>query len=133
METRRVSVEHADHSRVVAERGGRGYVQHPYAFRGHEYEHRTYYFHGRAYDRFYRGYPYRGGYLEIYSPAFYYPLGLYGWVYNPWLAPVPYAWGWAGNPWYGYYGSYFFAPEPAPYSQRFGVAHGLYDFKLAPE
>jgi hypothetical protein len=28
---RRVEVERADHSRIVAERGGRGYVQHPYA------------------------------------------------------------------------------------------------------
>jgi hypothetical protein len=108
---RRVSVERPDHSRIVAERGGRGYVQHPYMFRGHEFAHRTYYFHGRAYDRFYRRYPYRGAYLEVYSPFVYYPVGFYGWVYNPWLAPVPYAWGWAGNPWYGYYGTYF-APEP---------------------
>jgi hypothetical protein len=108
---RRVSMERPDHSRIVAERGGRGYVQHPYMFRGHEFAHRTYYFHGRAYDRFYRRYPYRGAYLEVYSPFVYYPVGFYGWVYNPWLAPVPYAWGFAGNPWYGYYGSYF-APEP---------------------
>ena len=34
---RRVEVERPDHSRVVAERGGRGYVQgRPYAYRGHE-------------------------------------------------------------------------------------------------
>ncbi len=39
---RRVSVERADHSRIVAERGGRGYVQHPYTYHGHEYARRTY-------------------------------------------------------------------------------------------
>ncbi len=104
---RRVAVERPDHSRVVGERGGRGYVQRPYGFRGHEYGHRTYYYHGRAYDRFYRGYPYRGVYLDVYAPEYYYGPAFYGWVYNPWAAPVPYAWGWAASPWYGYYGFYF--------------------------
>ncbi|MGD1070792.1 MAG: hypothetical protein ABSB15_11680 [Bryobacteraceae bacterium] len=104
-------VDRADHSRVVAERGGRGYVQRPYSFREHEYAHRTYYAHGRAYDRFYRPYVYRGVALEVYAPVAYYPLGFYGWAYNPWLVPAPYAWGFAGNPWYGYYGVYF-APQP---------------------
>jgi hypothetical protein len=108
---RRVSLERPDHSRIVSERGGRGYVQHPYTFRGHEFAHRTYFAHGRAYDRFYRRYAYRGLYLEAYAPFVYYPAGFYGWVYNPWLAPVPFAWGFAGSPWYGYYGSYF-APDP---------------------
>jgi hypothetical protein len=109
---RRISVERADHSRVVAERGGRGYVQRPYTFRGHEYGHRTYYFHGRAYDRFYRPYLYNGIALDIYAPALYYPVGFYSYAYYPWAAPVPYAWGFAGNPWYGYYGGYF-VPAPA--------------------
>jgi hypothetical protein len=108
---RRVSVERADHSRVVAERGGRGYVQRPYGFRGHEYGRRTYYFHGRAYDRFYRPYLYNRIALDIYAPALYYPVGFYSYAYYPWGAPVPYAWGFAGNPWYGYYGGYF---VPAP-------------------
>jgi hypothetical protein len=49
--------------------------------------------------------------MEVYAPVRYYPAAFYGWVYNPWLAPAPYAWSWAGNPWYGYYGGYF-APEP---------------------
>ncbi len=80
--------EREDHSRVYAERGGHGYVQHPYAFRGHEYGARTYYENGHAYERFYRGYPYRGLYLEVYAPMAYYPVGFYGWAYNPWVAPV---------------------------------------------
>ncbi|HTW67758.1 MAG TPA: hypothetical protein VME17_24250 [Bryobacteraceae bacterium] len=112
--SRRVSVERADHSRIVAERGGRGYVQHPYRYHGHDFAHRTYYYHGRAYDRFYRGYYYHGAYVEMYAPGFYYQPAFYGWAYNPWAVPIAYpiaAWGWAGNPWYGYYGG-FFAPYP---------------------
>jgi hypothetical protein len=107
-------VERADHSRIVAERGGRGYVQHPYGWHGHEYGHRTYWAHGRAYDRFYAGYPYHGVYVEMYSPAFYYPPAFYGWAYNPWAVPIAYpvaAWGWGGAPWYGVYGG-FFTPFP---------------------
>ena len=44
-------------------------------------------------------------------PRFYYAPAFYGWAYNPWVAPVPYAWGFAANPWYGYYG-YYFTPYP---------------------
>jgi len=108
-------VERADHSRVVAERGRRGYVQHPYRFRGHEYGHRTYWAHGRAYDRFYARYPYHGVYVEMYSPAFYYPPAFYGWAYNPWAVPIAYpvaAWGWGVAPWYGVYGVGWFTPYP---------------------
>ena len=111
---RSVRVERADHSRIVAERG-RGYVQHPYGWHGHEYGHRTYWDHGRHYDRFYARYPYHGVYVEMYSPAFYYPPAFYGWAYNPWVAPIAYApaaWGWAGAPWYGVYGAAWFTPYP---------------------
>lgn len=108
---RRVAVERADHSRIVAERGGRGYVQRPYAFRGREYAHRTYYVNGRAYDRFYQRHFYAGVYMDVYAPRFYYAPAFYGWAYNPWVTPVPYAWGWAGNPWAAYYG-YYFTPYP---------------------
>ena len=47
----------------------------------------------------------------MYTPAYYYRPAFYGWAYNPWVAPVPYAWGFAANPWYGYYGPYY-APYP---------------------
>ncbi len=109
--SRRVEVERADHSRIVAEHGGRGYVQHPYMYRGHEYGRRTYYHDGRVYDRYYGRHYYHGVYVNYYTPAYYYRQAFYGWAYNPWVAPVPYAWGWAGNPWYGYYG-YYFTPYP---------------------
>lgn len=111
---RSVRVERADHSRIVAERGRRGYVQHPYAYRGHEYGHRTYYEHGRYYDHYYARYPYHGVYVEMYNPVVYYPPAFYGWAYNPWAVPVAYpvaAWGWGAAPWYGYYGAYF-TPYP---------------------
>jgi len=109
---RRVTTQRADHSRIVAERGGQGgYVQRGYKFRGREFAHRTYYANGRAYDRFYRPYSYRGVSIDVYAPVSYYPAGFYGWVYNPWNQPAPYAWGWGGAPWYGYYHG-FFTPEP---------------------
>jgi len=109
--SRRVEYERADHSRIVAEHGGRGYVQHPYNYRGREYGRRTYYHDGRVYDRYYGRHYYHGVYVNYYTPAYYYRPAFYGWAYNPWVTPVPYAWGWAGNPWYGYYG-YYFTPYP---------------------
>jgi hypothetical protein len=111
-------------------RGGRGYVQHPYAYRGHEYAARTYYVGGRPYERFYRGYSYRGAYMEVYAPVAYYPVGFYGWAYNPWVAPVPYAWGWGGNPWYGYYGAYF-TPYPVYANASFWLTDYLISQSLA--
>jgi len=123
---RRVSVERADHSRVVAERGGRGYVQHPYNYHGREYGRRTYYDHGRYYNRYYGRYGYRGGYLDVYAPGYYYSPGFYGWAYNPWAVPVVYPWGWAGNPWYGYYGAYF-----TPYAVYPSAAFWLTDYLVA--
>jgi len=108
---RRVETERGDHSRVVAEHGGRGYVQRPYSYRGHEYARRSYYSHGRYYHGYYGRYYYHGLWMNPYYASLYYGPAFYGWAYNPWLAPVPYAWGWGGNPWYGYYGAYF-TPSP---------------------
>jgi hypothetical protein len=111
---RRVSVERADHSRIVAERGGRGYVQHPYMYHGREFGHRTYFEHGRAYDRFYGRYGWHGRYYDVYAPRGYYAYAFYGYAYAPWAAPVPYAW--APAPWYGPYGYYYayYPVYPAP-------------------
>jgi hypothetical protein len=104
-------LERADHSRVFAERGGRGYVQHPYPFRGQELAQRTYWEHGHELVRFYGRTQYHGVSLEVYAPVHFYPVGFYGWVYTPWVAPVRYMWVWRGSPWYGYYG-YYFTPYP---------------------
>jgi hypothetical protein len=128
---RRVSAERADHSRVVSERGGRGYYQQrPYGYRGHEYARRTYYDHGRAYDRYYSRYAYHGIYLNGYAPGVYFAPAFYGWAYNPWIAPVPYAWGFVGNPWYGFYGAYF-TPFPVYPSASVWLADYLISQSLA--
>ena len=125
---RRVSVERADHSRVVAERGRRGYVQRPYSFHGHDFASRTYFYHGHEYNRFYRGYGYRGLYLNVYAPGVYYGPGFYGWAYNPWSVPIVYGWGWAGNPWFGYYGGYF-----QPYPVYPSAAFWLTDYIISQD
>jgi hypothetical protein len=125
---RRVSVERADHSRVVAERGRRGYVERGYNFHGHDFARRSYFYHGRAYDRFYRGYGYRGVYMNVYAPGFYYAPAFYGWAYNPWAAPIAFGWGWGGNPWFGFYGGYF-----APYPVYPSAAFWLTDYIISQD
>ena len=59
-------------------------------YRGHEFARRTYFYHGRAYERYYRGYSYHGAFINVYAPFRYYPFGFYGWAYNPWAVPVVY-------------------------------------------
>jgi hypothetical protein len=108
---RRVMVDRPGGGHMYYERGRPGYVGRPYMAHGHEFERRSYYYHGRAYDRYYRPYPYHGYALAVYSPTRYYGPGFYGWAYNPWASPVSYAWGFGGSPWYGYYGAYY-TPYP---------------------
>jgi hypothetical protein len=124
----RVSMERADHSRVYAERGRRGFVERPYSYRGHDFARRSYYYRGRAYDRYYRGYGYRGVYLNVYAPGYYYAPAFYGWAYNPWAVPIAYGWGWGGSPWYGYYGGYF-----APYPVYPSAAFWLTDYIISQD
>jgi hypothetical protein len=126
---RRVEVMHGDR-RIVAERGGRGFVERPYRYGGHEFAHRTYYYHGRAYDRFYARHYYRGVYVNVYSPVAYYRPAFYGWAYNPWAVPIAFSWGFAANPWYGYYGPYF-APYPVYPSASFWLTDYLVSQSLA--
>ena len=96
--SRHVSVERADHSRLYAERGRRGYIERRYDFHGHDYNRRAYYWHGHEYNRYYRGYYYHGAYMGVYAPGMYFAPGFYGWAYNPWYAPVAYGWGWGSSP-----------------------------------
>ena len=125
--------------RTVVERGGerrvayghgRGYISRPYAWHGHSYYSRTYYRHGGYYRAYYHPYYYHGVYLHGYMPAYYYPPVYYGWAYNPWPAPVPYAWGWGAAPWYGYYGAYF-APYPVYPSAAYWITDYLISTSLA--
>ena len=128
--SRTVSTRRQDGSRVVAERGGRGYVERGYSYGGRDYGRRTYYYNGRYYNRYYRGYYYRGGYIYGYAPAYYYAPGFYGWAYNPWPAPIVYSWGWGAYPWYGYYGWYF-APYPVYPSAAFWLTDYVISTSLA--
>ena len=125
---RRVAVERPDHSRLVAERGRPGYVQRGYSYRGHDFGRRAYYYHGREYNRFYRGYGYRGLMLNVYAPGFFYGPGFYGWAYNPWAMPIAFGWGWGGSPWYGYYGGYF-----QPYAVYPGASYWLTDYMISQD
>jgi hypothetical protein len=104
---RRVSMQRRDGSRLVAERGRRGFVERGYHYHGHDFARRSYYWHGHEYGRFYRGYGYRGLYLNVYAPGFYFGAPFYGWAYNPWAVPIAYGWGWGGSPWLGFYGGFF--------------------------
>lgn len=123
---RRTEFERADHSRGVAYGHGRGYIARPYSYGGHSYYSRAYYGHGGYYRAYYHPYYYHGVYLHGYIPAYYYPPVYYGWAYNPWPAPVPYAWGWGGAPWYGAYGAYF-----APYPVYPSAAYWLTDYMIS--
>jgi hypothetical protein len=109
--SRTIERERADHSRVVSDRYGHGYIQRGYSYHGAEFVHRTYYVGGVAYGRVYRPYMWGGISMNVYAPGFYYGPAFYGWAYNPWAAPIAFGWGFAGNPWYGYYGGYF-TPYP---------------------
>ena len=104
------SIERGDH-RVYVNRAGHGYVDRRFSYHGHEYAARTYYYHGRPFSVYYNRFGFHGVFLEAYAPIAYFPPAFYGWAYNPWVAPVPYAWGWAAAPWYGAYG-FFFTPAP---------------------
>lgn len=109
--SQRISVERGDHSRIVVERGRPGYIQRSYAFHGHDFAQRRFYYHGHMNVVYYRGYRFRGIDVNVYAPVRYYPAGFYGWAYYPWGAPVVYTWGFGAAPWAGYYGFYF-APSP---------------------
>jgi hypothetical protein len=108
---RRIERVRPDGVRLVSERGRAGYIGRPFAYRGHDFERRAYFDHGRSYNRFYGAYDYRGYHMHVYAPGRYYPRGYYAWAYRPWGAPVRYGWGFRGSPWYGYYGAYF-TPYP---------------------
>jgi hypothetical protein len=109
---RRIVAQRPDHSAVVVLSLGRGYVQRPYAYQGHEFAHRTYYADGVARTSLYSTYAYRGIVLQAYVAVRYYSPSFYGWTYNSWPIPVIYRWDWIDRPWYGYDSGYF-TPFPA--------------------
>ena len=129
---RRVAVTKPDGTRMVSEKGRPGYIQRPFSYHGHQFGQRAYYFHGHESTRFYRSYAYRGVFVDVYAPYFYYGPGFYGWAYNPWAAPIAYGWGWGGAGWFGYYGFYF-APYPMYPSAAFWLTDYIISQDLAAE
>jgi hypothetical protein len=127
--SRRVSVERRDGSRLVAERGRRGFVERPYQYHGHDFARRSYYYHGVRYDGYYNHYNYHGVFVDVYAPGVFFAPGFYGWAYNPWSAAIAYsAWGWAGTPWFGFYGAYF-----TPWQTYPSASFWLADYLLAAD
>ena len=89
-----------------------------YHYHGHDFGRRSYFYHGHEYDRFYRGYGYRGLYLNVYAPGFYFaPAFTVGHITRGRCRSLSDGDG-AGNPWYGYYG-YYFQPYPVYPSAAF--------------
>jgi hypothetical protein len=124
--SRTIVRERLDHSVVVSNRYGHGYIERPYRYRNAAFVRRTYYMNGVAYSRIYQPYRLGGVPLYVYAPGYYYPAPLYSWAYQPWGVPVAYGWGWAGQPWYGYYGGYF-----TPYPVYTSASLWLTDYTLA--
>jgi hypothetical protein len=125
---RQVTAQRPDGSRIYAERGRPGYIERGYTHNGRQYSQRAYYYHGRVYQRYYQSYSYHGVYINVYAPVQYYPVGFYGWAYNPWYQPVVYAWGWGPSPWATFYGGYF-----APYPVYPNASLWLTDYMVANE
>src|SRR4051812_6713076 len=70
--TRHFIAERPDHTVIVANGAGHGYVQRPFAYRNVPLVNRTYYVRGTRFTRVYRPYSYRGVVLNAYVPTRYY-------------------------------------------------------------
>jgi hypothetical protein len=107
--SKHILVEQPDRSRIFASSRGIQYVQHPFVFRGHAYDHRTFVVDGKSFHEMYRPYNYAGMNLDTYASPRYYAPNLYQWALSRQNSPVAYNWPYASNqtPWFGYYRSYF--------------------------
>jgi hypothetical protein len=126
---RRIDVERADHSHMVIEHGRPSFIAHGYGFHGHDFERRTYAYHGRVYDRFYGSYGFHGVHLAVYAPGHFYAPGFYGYAYAPWAHPVVYGWGFGAAPWYAPYSGYFVPlpvyPTPSAFLADYMISQSL--------
>ena len=123
---RNIYVRRADHTVIFTNGAGHGYIQRPFAFHGHDYARRTFYYNGRPEVRYYRSFSYRNVYLSEYAPVRYYSPVFYGWAYHPWGRSISFRWGWYDRPWYGYYGGYF-----RPYDSYPSAAFWLTDYLIS--
>jgi hypothetical protein len=119
---------------TIVNRGGGGYVQHPYMTRGGvSYYSRTSYYGGGYHVGIYRGYYWGGHAYYGYYPGVWFHPGFYAWGFRPWGAPVYWGigvggWGWGGAPWFGYYGGWW-----NPYPVYASPAFWLTDYLLAAD
>jgi hypothetical protein len=123
----RTIVSERNGQRIVSTGAARGYLQRPYVNHdGRTYVQRTYVVNNNTYVSVYRTYSFRNVTYYNYVPVYYYQPVFYGWVYNPWPAPVYFTWGWSADPWYAPYGYYF-----TPYPVYPSAAYWMTDYIIA--
>jgi hypothetical protein len=111
--------------KLVSTGKGRGYLEHPVSYHGHNYTQRTYVHGDHRFTREYSHYSFHGREFNQYVPHVTFVPAFYGWAYYPWGAPVPYGWGWAGSPWFDFYAGFF-----SPWDSYPDGASWLTDFFL---
>ena len=126
--SRRITVDKPDGSRVVVPSRGVAYVQHPYLYQAHAFDHRTFSDRGQLSHQLYRPYTYGATTLDAYAPQRFYSPDVYQWATTRYSAPQVPSWNYVtqGAPWFVESRSYF-TPEPAYTSPLFWLT----DFVLA--
>jgi hypothetical protein len=125
--SRQIRVDQPDGSRVVLASRGAPYVQRPWNFGGHAFDHRTYIDNGVLTHQFYRPYPFGSTTLDAYAPQRFYSQDFYKWVAKPQMWTPP-AWSYVAKqePWYTHNQGYF-----TPQSSYASPVFWLTDFVLA--
>jgi len=123
---RMIMARRPDHSMLVSTGRRSGYLERSVGFGGRSYIERDYVYGHSRFNRYYSPYHFGGLLLAAYVTSAYYAPAYYGWVGNPWAAPVSYRWGWTSAPWYSYYGPYF-----APYPTYPSASYWLTDYAIA--
>jgi len=125
--SRQIRVDQPDGSRVVLASRGVPYVQRPWNFGSHAYDHRTYLDNGVLTHQFYRPYPFGRTTLDAYAPQRFYSQDFYKWVAKPQMWTPP-AWSFVAKqePWYTHNQGYF-----TPQASYASPVFWLTDFVLA--
>ncbi|HYC08419.1 MAG TPA: hypothetical protein VEC10_02205 [Steroidobacteraceae bacterium] len=126
--SRRITVDKPDGSRVFVPSRGVAYVQHPYLYQAHPFDHRTFSDRGQLSHQLYRPYTYGATTLDAYAPQRFYSPEVYQWATTRYNAPQVPSWNYVtqGAPWFVESRSYF-TPE-ATYTSPLSW---LTDFVLA--
>jgi len=126
--SRRITVDKPDGSRVFVPSRGVAYVQHPYLYQAHPFDHRTFSDRGQLSHQLYRPYTYGATTLDAYAPQRFYSPEVYQWATTRYNAPQVPSWNYVtqGAPWFVESRSYF-TPEATYTSPLFWLT----DFVLA--